>query len=242
MLLVTAVVSLVELRRPALAGEADRWLNVPVGMLLAVVQPFTVPHLMHLISAEPLIDGAQLPFWAGFLLFVLVMDFGEYLFHRAQHVIPFLWRMHELHHSDPNMTATTAQRHFWGDPVVKAMTIWPAAAAIVTPTSTMAMAYAGICLWHIVVHANLRLDLGSWSWVINSPAYHRRHHSSEAAHFNSNFASLFPIFDVLCGSYRKPTGFPETGLPERPNGFIAAATWPFRRRSRDTAHPVGAEA
>ncbi len=198
------------------------------GLLLMSSQALLVPKILAALSTSPIVDAAAVPFWLGLLLFVFVMDLGEYLFHRAQHAIPFLWRMHSLHHSDPNMTATTAERHFWADPIVKAVTIWPLAAAIVAPTATMVGAYSAISLWHFVVHANIRLDLGRWSWLLNSPAYHRRHHSAEPEHFGSNYAALFPIFDLLSGAYRRPVGYPRTGLPERPRTFAAALTWPLR--------------
>jgi sterol desaturase/sphingolipid hydroxylase (fatty acid hydroxylase superfamily) len=66
-----------------------------------------------------LADGGDLPFLAGFALFLFVKDFGEYIFHRAQHRIPLLWAMHSLHHSDPEMAVLTTGRHFWGDQVLK---------------------------------------------------------------------------------------------------------------------------
>ena len=44
----------------------------------------------------------------------------------ASHRIPALWAMHSLHHSDPEMTALTTNRHFWGDQLIKALTIWSA--------------------------------------------------------------------------------------------------------------------
>jgi sterol desaturase/sphingolipid hydroxylase (fatty acid hydroxylase superfamily) len=45
--------------------------------------------------------------------YTMAMDFGEYLFHRAQHRIPAMWAMHSLHHSDTAMNISTTQRHFW---------------------------------------------------------------------------------------------------------------------------------
>jgi sterol desaturase/sphingolipid hydroxylase (fatty acid hydroxylase superfamily) len=126
------------------------------------------------------------------------------------------------------MSATTANRHFWGDPVLKALTIWPVAAALIRPTGEILALYVWVSLWHIVVHSNVRLDFGRFSWLLNSPAYHRRHHSSEPAHFNSNYSALFPIFDVIAGSYHRPKGFPRTGPDSRPANIVQAAVWPIR--------------
>jgi len=139
-----------------------------------------------------LLDGAQLPFWLGVVLFLFVRDLGEYLFHRAQHRIPWLWAMHSLHHSDPEMSALTTNRHFWGDQLLKSVTIWTAASMVVAPTAAILAAYNLFSLWNYLVHARLPIDFGRWSWVINTPAYHRRHHSLLPEHYDSNFAGLFP--------------------------------------------------
>ena len=217
-----------ELWRPANPGKRDWLINVGALVLLVTVQIFAVPFVLNATAIPPLLDGSRLPFWLGLIVFVLAMDLGEYLFHRAQHAIPWLWKLHSLHHSDPNMSALTANRHFWGDPLLKAVTIWPAAGALIQPTPGMLAIYSWMGLWHTVVHTNIRLDFGRLSWLLNSPAYHRRHHSSDPAHFNSNFSALFPIFDVLSGAYHRPDGYPETGQPDHPKGIIDAALWPVR--------------
>lgn len=188
-----------------------------IALLLPVVQ-FSIPY--SLVSDAPA--------WIAIPAYILVMDLAEYLFHRAQHAIPFLWRMHSLHHSDHDMNATTTQRHFWGDPLLKALTIWPLAALIVKPTPAALAIYALISLWNVVSHAAIDLNFGKWSWLINGPAYHRRHHSSDPEHFNSNFAALFPIFDVIAGSYCRPEGFPPTGLDHRPRNVGEVLLWPLR--------------
>jgi sterol desaturase/sphingolipid hydroxylase (fatty acid hydroxylase superfamily) len=217
-----------EIWRPANPGKRDWLINVGALVLLVTVQIFAVPSVLNATAIPPLLDGSRLPFWLGLIVFVLAMDLGEYLFHRAQHAIPWLWKLHSLHHSDPNMSALTANRHFWGDPLLKAVTIWPAAGALIRPTPGMLAIYLWMGLWHTVVHTNIRLDFGRLSWLLNSPAYHRRHHSSDPAHFNSNFSALFPIFDVLSGAYHRPDGYPETGQPDHPKGIIDAALWPVR--------------
>ena len=226
-LLTLAMIGL-EVWRPANPGKRDWLINLEALVLLIAVQIFAVPFVLKATAIPPLLDGARPPVWLGLIVFVLAMDVGEYLFHRAQHAIPWLWKLHSLHHSDPNMSALTANRHFWGDPLVKSVTIWPAAAALIQPTAGMLTVYLWMGLWHTVVHTNIRLDFGPLSWLLNSPAYHRRHHSSDPAHFNSNFSALFPIFDVISGAYHRPDGYPETGQPEHPTGIVDTALWPVR--------------
>jgi hypothetical protein len=47
-----------------------------------------------------------LSFVAGFLL----LDLLRYLVHRCKHAVPFFWRFHALHHSDPDVDVTTSVR------------------------------------------------------------------------------------------------------------------------------------
>ena len=76
--------------------------------------------------------------------------------------------------------------------------------------------------------------------MLNAPAYHRRHHSAEPAHYDSNFAALFPIFDVLAGSYHRPDGYPATGIPDRPASAREVLLWPLLFHRRQKAEDVGA--
>jgi len=201
--------------------------NAVAYLLFTAVQLQLLP-LIQPTPAYALIDLGTWPLWLALPVFTLLMDFGEFGFHWAQHKIPWLWRMHALHHSDPNMNVTTTVRHFWGDPLVKGLTVWPLCAYLTSPTPEILAGYALIGIYNFFVHANLRVDFGRWSWLLNSPAYHRRHHSSRSEHFNSNYAGLFPVYDLLFGTYRRPDGFAPTGLEKTPRTFADVALWPVR--------------
>ena len=224
--LIGTVLVLTLLERRIRRARTDWWINLQAWALLlfagiAIQLPFEIP------AAVSLINGATMPFWLGFPLFLVVSDLGEYLFHRAQHRIPLLWAMHSLHHSDPDMSALTTQRHYWADPLLKKITVWAATSLIISPTPEIAGAVAMVALWNFFTHSRLPVDIGRWSWLINTPAYHRRHHSSLPEHYDSNFAALFPIFDVICGSYHRPDGFPPTGLDHAPRNLQELIAWPL---------------
>jgi sterol desaturase/sphingolipid hydroxylase (fatty acid hydroxylase superfamily) len=53
---------------------------------------------------------------------------------------------------------------------------------------------------------------------------------SRPEHYDSNFAALFPIWDVLFRSYYRPDGFPPTGLDQRPQNLRELFAWPFYYR------------
>ena len=224
--LIDTVIALSVLERFGRPARSDWWINIQAWALLlftgvAVHLPFELP------AISSLADSGALPFWIGFPAFLIVSDLGEYLFHRAQHRIPLLWAMHSLRHSDPDMSALTTQRHFWAEPLIKKLTIWAATSLIIAPTPAIAAATAMFSLWSFFTHSRLPVDIGRWSWLINTPAYHRRHHSRLPEHYDSNFAALFPIFDVICGSYYRPDGFPPTGLARAPCTMAELIAWPL---------------
>jgi sterol desaturase/sphingolipid hydroxylase (fatty acid hydroxylase superfamily) len=167
-------------------------------------------------------------------LFIIAMDFMEYIFHRAQHSIPFLWAMHSLHHSDPSVNVTTTTRAFWLEPAIKAIFLYPLVGILFQVPPTIYAIYSVARLYNFVDHLNLRIHLGRCWMLLNGPQYHRIHHSTRPEHFNRNFAAFFPIFDVIFGTAHRPLPgeFPTTGLDNRdpPRNVQAAMVWPFRWR------------
>jgi sterol desaturase/sphingolipid hydroxylase (fatty acid hydroxylase superfamily) len=212
-------------------GRNSDWAINLLAWLLNITAGFTVYTLFSEWQGPSLIRGANLAPWLAVVFYVLVQDFAEWLFHRAQHKLPLLWAMHSLHHSDPEMSALTTTRHFWGDRAFKTLTVWSLAAMVISPTVPALLVYFGLSFWNYIAHANLRWNFGWWSWLINSPAYHRRHHSSLPEHYDSNFAALFPVWDVIFGSYHRPDGYPPTGFERRPRSLRELVLWPWAQRA-----------
>jgi sterol desaturase/sphingolipid hydroxylase (fatty acid hydroxylase superfamily) len=175
----------------------------------------------------------------GAAIYLVAMDLGEYAFHRAQHAIPALWAMHSLHHSDPHFDSTTSARHFWLEPAIKSVTVWLMVGLTFKASPAIVVIYAAATYYNVVIHSNTRLHLGRASWLVNSPAYHRLHHSASPEHWNCNYAALLPVFDLVFGGYRRPGALerPRTGLEtgEAPRGMLEAAVWPLRRFWRKPA-------
>ena len=219
--------------------RTDTPLNLRYFAAASVLQASMVPALVGLTAAAVSRMGGGLIVtpqrgWDSILCitgYVVAMDLGEYLFHRAQHLFPFLWSMHSLHHSDRTLNVSTTIRHFWFEHLLKVVTIYLAIALLFRACLLSVTVYALLSIYNYLTHANVRLGLGRWSWVLNSPQYHRLHHSSLPEHFDCNFAALFPVFDLVFGSYRRPRRgeYPPTGLLCRkaPDKLTEALMWPF---------------
>lgn len=231
-LAVLAALTLAERRWPARLERAPRGLNLAIFGVLTVLQLTAVPLVMAALStwaawlAVPSLHIGKWPLWLSAPLLLVSLDLCEYLYHRAQHAIPWLWRRHALHHSDPCMNATTTERHWWGDLVLKAILFNAPLAVLLQPSAVDYAIYAALSFYNFFTHANLRVNFGRWSWVLNSPAYHRLHHAREARYYGANYAALFPIFDVVLGSYRRSSEYVETGQDREPRSILEALAWP----------------
>ena len=81
-------------------------------------------------------------------------------------------------------------------------------------------------------HLNVRFPMGRMITLVNSPQWHRIHHSAMPEHRDKNFASLLPLWDILFGTawIPKPDEYPVTGFdPPVHVGVIDSIIWPFRR-------------
>lgn len=148
---------------------------------------------------------ATLPAWAEPIAALLLFDFWMYWWHRINHVVPFLWRFHRVHHSDPRMDVTTALRFHPGEIVLS------------TAARLVVVNLVGMELWHLALyelialpivafhHSNIAMPRRSddvLRWLVVTPWMHWVHHSRERAETNSNYSSVLSLWDRLFSSYR----------------------------------------
>lgn len=170
---------------------------------------------------------------AATLLFLFIYDFFYYWWHRSQHKHPSLWAIHKLHHLDEAINASTDLRHHWLEDLGR-LPVIVVPMTILFKLSPQADGVVGFLFasWTLFIHANLRLNLGRLSWLVDGPQLHRIHHSRLREHFDRNFAAFFPIWDVLFGTYFHPRRgeFPPTGVADEPavSGVLQGALLPFR--------------
>ncbi|MBK9606194.1 MAG: sterol desaturase family protein [Betaproteobacteria bacterium] len=174
--------------------------------------------------------------WVGeglrWFVYLAIFDFAYYWFHRAQHTFAWLWPQHKLHHSDVSLNVTTSLRHHWLEEPLRvfAMTLPMAILFDLTPAFSAGLAFA-LSFWGFYIHTNLNLHFGLFNRILCTPQVHRIHHSVRGEHQDRNFAAIFPVYDILFGTYVAPRrgDVPETGLSsgERTAGIWEANAQPF---------------
>lgn len=161
---------------------------------------------------------ATSPIQAGLLIaaHLFAVDFVYYWYHRAQHRFPALWAIHELHHADAELNATSSFRTYWLElPVQAVLVVSPAMLLFGDRGSVHALGVlVGSYAFLIFSHCNFRLSLGPLSLLLCGPQVHRVHHSRLPEHRDRNFAQYFPFLDRLFGTWYDPAPgeFPPTGV------------------------------
>ena len=162
---------------------------------------------------------------------IIIADIGYYLVHRTFHKVPFLWRMHAIHHSIEDMDWLAAHRLH---PIDVIMTRGiPLMIPLTFGFSTLALAiFLGIFGWHSYLkHSNVNISFGPLRWIFATPTYHHWHHANEEHAFDKNFAGQLPILDIIFGT----AIMEESKGPEHygtdtfvPAGFVDQIFLPFK--------------
>jgi sterol desaturase/sphingolipid hydroxylase (fatty acid hydroxylase superfamily) len=212
-----------------------------VAVALASGVPIDKSSLEAMLSPRGAV--ADLPRWAQLLLLLLLADFIGYVAHRVLHMRA-LWPFHAVHHSSTRVDWLSAVRmHPVNDVLTRVAQALPI--VLIGFDVTVLAAYVPVLAFYaIFVHANVPWSFGPLRYVLASPAFHRWHHAAEGEGVGRNFAGMFPVFDVLFGTFYMPMGSsPQVfGAPcaEVPNGLLAQLWYPMR--ARRAARAVSEEA
>lgn len=138
-------------------------------------------------------------------LCLVMMDFAIYWQHRFFHLLPWLWRMHRVHHSDLEFDACLGIR-FHPFEIVLPKAYKLGFIALLGPSVLAVILYESLLLgFSLLTHGNIRLPLrldAILRVVFVTPDFHRVHHSVYRDETNSNFGNILSAWDRLFGSYK----------------------------------------
>jgi sterol desaturase/sphingolipid hydroxylase (fatty acid hydroxylase superfamily) len=199
-------------RRPESPDTNRRWAN---NIGLTIVNQANINWLTGVVAAGiawwgeeegfGLLRGVNLDFWPMLLLAILVFELVAYWFHRAMHAVPWLWRIHAVHHSDTELDVTTTYRNHPLELLVNAPLTIPVILLLGFPIAVVVAYQLLKTSVSVMAHSNIRLPLAADTmlrYVIVTPDYHRLHHCSDRRFTDSNFCAAFPLFDYLFGTAR----------------------------------------
>jgi sterol desaturase/sphingolipid hydroxylase (fatty acid hydroxylase superfamily) len=201
--------------------------------------PPTLEQLIPPLGAWPFVT---------FLIYIVLIDLGEYWRHRLQHRLPWWWALHSLHHDQRQMTLWADDRNHLLDDVLAS--VWSGTIALLIGVAPLEYPLVMISfrLVESLSHTNVRLGFGRLGTpFLVGPQYHRLHHAIEHARppfdrsMGSNFAVILPIWDVIFRTWRRADEYPRTGVASLAGtpircGYLRHQLEGFRRLGAALAH------
>ena len=192
----------------------------------------------------------ELPFWVSFVVAVLALDFAIYLQHVMFHAVPLLWRLHRVHHADPDFDVTTGAR-FHPIEILLSMFIKLAVVALLGAPALAVLVFEIVLnACAMFNHANVKLpssvDRVLRGFIV-TPDMHRIHHSELRAEADSNYGFNLSWWDRLFGTYTADARDPQEsmaigvrGITGRPQAVTLTGMlgMPFEGADNGTAAPA----
>jgi len=172
---------------------------VPVSIITAAF--WAASHQVGLLNNLPV----TLPLWLLAPLVLLLRGFLSWLTHWLNHKVPLLWRLHRVHHLDTQLDVSATVRFHPLEMPVSALVSVPLVVALGLPPWLLLLYELLDATVTLFSHSNLKLPGGLERWLqylIVTPGLHTVHHSSHQPETDSNFSAVFPIWDLLLGTFR----------------------------------------
>ena len=153
-----------------------------------------------------LLNWLALPGWAAVVATFLLMDYAYWWWHWANHMVPFFWRFHNVHHTDLDLDVSTAARFHFGEMFFStgflslAVTLFGIGPVLLV---IFFVAFEAATLFH---HSNWRLPIALerlLNFVVVTPRMHGIHHSIVQRETNSNWGTIFCWWDKLHRTLRR---------------------------------------
>ena len=180
---------------------------ISISLLISI---YLLKPLVNFYSIFEIISlsDISIPRPISIVLAILLIDFTNYLIHRVSHKIPYLWKLHRLHHSDKKVDAVTTFLHHPFEIMVNSLLIIALYVVFDIPVVVIVwFSYFG-AVHSAFTHTELlipeKIDRYLKYFII-TPNIHRIHHSQDMKEGNSNFGNVFPWWDILFKTYTSKT-------------------------------------
>tara|TARA_Y100000768_G_scaffold192878_1_gene144638 strand:- start:754 stop:1740 length:987 start_codon:yes stop_codon:yes gene_type:complete len=171
------------------------------------------------------------------LVWLVVLDFFHYWWHRAMHESRILWEFHAFHHSATSFTILTGNRVHPVEMIMKTLLVTIPMLFIGAPTTSIFLYLFVRRLFDLAQHSFVPITYGRFGkYVIFSPIGHRIHHSDRPEHFDSNYGNIFSCWDHLFGTWYSGNELNEAiGIPNNDfnkDGLVSDLCRPFSKAAQ----------
>jgi len=216
-------------RRQVPRNQRSRWTTNATLTLIAIavlpllpvtfitVGAWAESHQLGLLNNIP----GESPIWLIAIATLIFRGFISFLTHWLNHKVPVLWRLHRVHHMDTELDVSSTVRFHPLEMPVSMLIGLPL--IVLFGLSPWALLFYELFDATVVVfsHSNLKIPKKLdrvLRYFIVTPDLHKVHHSSYQPETDSNFSAVFPIWDIVFGTFRTETKQPiptmDLGLTE----------------------------
>ncbi|MBW1705659.1 MAG: sterol desaturase family protein [Deltaproteobacteria bacterium] len=196
--------------RPGSVSKVKRWINnlaltlfnsILLNLIFSAAIVFTATYVQtHKMGVLNMVAA---PMWLKILVTIAFMDFMLYVWHLLNHEMPLLWRFHRVHHSDLNMDVSSATRFHIGELAISAV-------IKISLIFFLGASPMGVLIFESVLvlcaqfhHSSLKVPKSFetlWWILFVPPSMHRIHHSVKIKERNSNYGTIFSLWDRILGT------------------------------------------
>ena len=193
--------------------DRGSWQDAAHGALLLSTARLTEPLVAAAVGGLGLdLWPTSLPMWSQVIGYLLLVDLLEYLRHRAMHTVPWLWPVHALHHDIDALHTFRKHRFHFGEGIIRALVIVAPLALLGAPPVLAVFEVLALNFIGYPAHSAVRWELPAWSHrLLVTPGVHALHHDARRAIHDANYGALFPVWDLLFGSFIAPESVPGVG-------------------------------
>jgi sterol desaturase/sphingolipid hydroxylase (fatty acid hydroxylase superfamily) len=188
-------------------GRRLRNLMMPVisAAIVYLLLPLTAVSFAAVVADKQLglFNHLSWPLAVEFAVTIIAMDLAIYWQHRCMHLIPWLWRVHRLHHTDTDFELTLALR-FHPIEIVLSL-LYKFLVISVLGAAPLAVLMYEILLSGFALFSHADIDIPKrWDRhlrrIVITPDWHRVHHSVHRRETDSNFGNLLSLWDRIFAS------------------------------------------
>jgi sterol desaturase/sphingolipid hydroxylase (fatty acid hydroxylase superfamily) len=144
----------------------------------------------------------------GIVLVVVTLlsrGFISFFTHWLNHKVPVLWRFHRVHHLDTELdVSSTVRFHPLEMPISMLIGLPLVVGFGLSPWVLIFYELFDVAIT-LFSHSNLKIPkrLDSFlRYIIATPNLHTVHHSTRRSETDSNFSAVFPIWDIIFGTFK----------------------------------------
>lgn len=187
-----------------------QWRNVVLVLVASALVYLLVPVTTVVFAASVAASGTGLfnriawPATMEMLLGIALLDLAIYWQHRWFHLLPWLWRIHRVHHSDIGFETTLGLRFHPAEILLSLLYKLALIRVFGFAPLTVLVYEILLASFAVFTHADIALS-PRWDRRLRrmfvTPDWHRVHHSVHRDETDSNYGNILSIWDRLFTSH-----------------------------------------